>query len=106
MRRRDLIDAESAAAGWRRLIGIGADDFQIGLLAKRNQRVACAFARMLSTWSCPYAEELFGRVDAELQIRRCVDKVIDLRKKAVCRTGFGRQKNERDEYACRPHGRQ
>ena len=62
--------------------GIGPDDFEIRGRAERDQRVPRALTRMLSAWRRLYAEQLFRRVDAELQIGRRVNEMIDLRQHA------------------------
>src|SRR5689334_20129530 len=56
MRRLEVVDAESPAAGWPWLFRIGSDDFEVRGRAERYQRVARAQARMLSAWRRADAE--------------------------------------------------
>ena len=76
LRSGEPVDPERPRLRRCRLIGIGADDLDVGPRAQRNERVTRASPRMLSTGSGADAEQLFDRLESDAQIRAGIDEVI------------------------------
>ena len=76
-RRFEFIDAETPAARRLRLFRVWSDDLEITRRSQRDEGVTRAESRMLAARSGFHTEEFLDRVDAEIQIRRGVDQMVD-----------------------------
>src|ERR1051325_7917547 len=77
------VDAELSRGGRFGLPGIASDDFQVRRWAERDERVARAFARVLTARRRANAQQCLDTLYSEREIGRRIDEMIDPAKKTL-----------------------